>query len=84
MFYPTCPGNEQHVSMASLITPVVVHPLIHHTHTHTPQHRRMAKVEASYRYKKRVDVRKSQSERKAEEQIGLPVDPLEDIFDVHS
>ncbi len=46
----------------------------------TPQYRRLMKAEAVHKYKKRVDARSSLAERREEEEKGVIVDPLDDIF----
>ena len=38
------------------------------------------RLEATYKYKKRFDARKSLAERKAREEADMPVDPLDDLF----
>lgn len=35
---------------------------------------------ATYKYKKRVNARKSLAERKAQEEANMPVDPLDGLF----
>ena len=45
------------------------------------QHRRATKLAAAFRYKNRVDAKKSLSRRRAEETKDLPQDPLDDLFD---
>ena len=45
-----------------------------------PQHRRATKLAAAFRYKNRVEAKKSLGKRRADETRGLPQDPLEDIF----
>lgn len=44
------------------------------------QYRRLMRLEATYKYKKRFDARKSLAERKAREEADMPVDPLDDLF----
>ncbi len=44
------------------------------------QYRRLMKAEAVHKYKKRVDARHSLAERREEEEEGITVDPLDDIF----
>lgn len=44
------------------------------------QHRRATKLAAAFRYKNRVDAKKSLSKRQAEETKDLPQDPLDDLF----
>lgn len=41
----------------------------------------MMKLAASYRYKNKVDACKVRKEREARDSVGLPEDPLDDIFD---
>ena len=48
------------------------------------QHRHATKLAAAFRYKKRVDARKSLGKRRAEETEDLPHDPLDDLFDEHA
>jgi ribosome biogenesis protein BRX1 len=43
-------------------------------------HRRATKLAAAFRYKNRVEAKKSLGKRRADETRGLPQDPLEDIF----
>ena len=38
------------------------------------------RLEATYKYKKRIDARTSLAERKAQEDADMPVDPLDDLF----
>ena len=38
------------------------------------------RMEATYKYKKRVNARKSLAERKAQEEASIPVDPLDGLF----
>ena len=45
------------------------------------QHRRATKMAAAFRYKSRVDAKKSLSKRRAEETEDLPQDPLDDLFE---
>lgn len=44
------------------------------------QYRRLMRLEATYKYKKRIDARTSLAERKAQEDADMPVDPLDDLF----
>ena len=44
------------------------------------QHRRLTRVEAVHKYKKRVNARQSLSERRLKEEADMVTDPLDDIF----
>ncbi|CAI8034207.1 Ribosome biogenesis protein BRX1 homolog [Geodia barretti] len=55
--------------------------LYENPHYITPNaHRRATKLAAAFRYKNRVEAKKSLGKRRADETRGLPQDPLEDIF----
>lgn len=41
----------------------------------------MMKLAASHKYKNKVDVSKVRKEREARDSVGVPQDPLDDIFD---
>ena len=49
-----------------------------------PKHRRVVKQLASQKYKLKVKHSKERKERRKDEQTGLPVDPLADVFDTRS
>ena len=46
-----------------------------------PQHRRATKLAAAFRYKNRVEAKKSLGKRRVDNSRGLPQDPLDDLFD---
>ena len=48
------------------------------------KHRRVVKQLASQKYKLKVKHSKERKERRRDEQTGLPVDPLADVFDTRS
>ncbi len=54
-----------------------MHSLLYRSHA---QHRRLMKAEAVHKYKKRVDARRSLAERRQEDEDGMNVDPLDEIF----
>ena len=49
-----------------------------------PKHRRVVKQLASQKYKLKVKHSQERKERRRDEQTGLPVDPLADVFDTRS